>query len=126
MSENNTKAIAFLVIGLVIGLDIGLIIPLGGVPEDTSLTTVQTRGTIIVGTSADYPPFESLNSTNHVVGFDADLTEYLYHSFSTTVLIISSAWYIFLKEATLKGVFEAAICILKMSSETFSFTITVS
>ena len=76
MSQRNTMAIAFLVIGLVIGLGIGLIIP-SGAPVDDSLTTVQDRGTLIVGTSADYPPFESLNSTNDVVGFDADLMEYI-------------------------------------------------
>ena len=86
MSENKNMLIAYLVIGLVIGLGIGLIIPLGGVPEDTSLTTVQTRGTIIVGTSADYPPFESLNSTNDVVGFDADLTEYIADYLGVTVV----------------------------------------
>ncbi|TFG31236.1 transporter substrate-binding domain-containing protein [Candidatus Thorarchaeota archaeon] len=35
------------------------------------------RGTLIVGTSADYEPFEFLNSTNDVVGFDADLMQYI-------------------------------------------------
>ena len=77
MSQRNTMSIAFLVIGLVIGLGIGIFIPTGVGPVDTSLTTVQTRGTLIVGTSADYEPFEFLNSTNDVVGFDADLMEYI-------------------------------------------------
>ena len=77
MSQRNTMSIAFLVIGLVIGLGIGIFIPTGIGPVDTSLTTVQTRGTLIVGTSADYEPFEFLNSTNDVVGFDADLMEYI-------------------------------------------------
>ena len=76
MSQRNTMAIVFLIIGLVVGLGIGLIIPFGE-PVDTSFATIQSRGTIIVGTSADYPPFESLNATGHVVGFDADLTEYI-------------------------------------------------
>ncbi|MHA1935702.1 MAG: transporter substrate-binding domain-containing protein [Candidatus Thorarchaeota archaeon] len=77
MSQRNTTAIAFLVIGLIIGLGLGIFIPIGGAPADTSLQTVQDRGSLIVGTSADYPPFESLNATNDVVGFDADLMEYI-------------------------------------------------
>jgi polar amino acid transport system substrate-binding protein len=77
LSQRNTTAIAFLVIGLIIGLGLGIFIPIGGAPADTSLQTVQDRGSLIVGTSADYPPFESLNATNDVVGFDADLMEYI-------------------------------------------------
>lgn len=77
MSQRNVMGIAFLVIGLVVGFGLGVFIPMGGPVADTSLTTVQTRGTLIVGTSADYPPFESLNATNDVVGFDADLMEYI-------------------------------------------------
>lgn len=69
-------SVIFLIIGLVIGLGIGIFIPTAPA-ADTSLTTITDRGTLIVGTSADYPPFESLNSTNHVVGFDADLMEYI-------------------------------------------------
>ncbi|MFW9808993.1 MAG: transporter substrate-binding domain-containing protein [Candidatus Thorarchaeota archaeon] len=77
MSQRNIMGIAFLVIGLVVGFGLGIFIPLGGPVADVSLQTVQDRGTLIVGTSADYPPFESLNATNDVVGFDADLMEYI-------------------------------------------------
>ncbi len=86
MSQRNTMGIALLVIGLVIGLGIGIFIPMGGTPVDTSLQTVQDRGTLIVGTSADYPPFESLNSTNDVVGFDADLMEYIAEYMGVTLV----------------------------------------
>ncbi|MFW9834136.1 MAG: transporter substrate-binding domain-containing protein [Candidatus Thorarchaeota archaeon] len=89
MSQRTVTAISFLVIGLVIGFGIGIFIPFGAAPpttEDTSLQTVQTRGTIIVGTSADYPPFESLNATNDVVGFDADLMEYVADYLNVTVV----------------------------------------
>ncbi|MFX1416164.1 MAG: transporter substrate-binding domain-containing protein [Promethearchaeota archaeon] len=77
MSQRNTTALVLLVIGLLVGLGIGIIIPTGGAPPDTSLQDILNRGTLIVGTSADYPPFESLNATNDVVGFDADLMEYI-------------------------------------------------
>jgi polar amino acid transport system substrate-binding protein len=80
--------IAFLVIGLVIGLGIGIFIPFGdpAAPVDNSLTTVTSRGTLIVGTSADYEPFEFLNATNDVVGFDADLMEYIADYMGVTIV----------------------------------------
>ena len=86
LSQRNTMAIAFLIIGLVIGFGIGIFIPFGGPPVDNSLQTVQNRGTLIVGTSADYPPFESLNATNDVVGFDADLMEYVADNMGVTLV----------------------------------------
>jgi polar amino acid transport system substrate-binding protein len=41
---------------------------------DTGLLgTIQERGRIIVGTSADYPPYESIDAEGNFVGFDMDL-----------------------------------------------------
>ncbi len=37
------------------------------------LSTVKERGTLIVGTSADYPPYESVDEAGKFVGFDMDL-----------------------------------------------------
>lgn len=37
------------------------------------LETIQKNGTIKVGTSADYPPFESVDASGTKVGFDIDL-----------------------------------------------------
>ncbi|MDF1540587.1 MAG: transporter substrate-binding domain-containing protein [Candidatus Thorarchaeota archaeon] len=85
MSHRNTTAIAFLIIGLVIGLGIGIVIPTI-TTADNSLANVTTRGTLIVGTSADYPPFESLDSENNVVGFDADLMEYIGDYMNVTIV----------------------------------------
>lgn len=79
-------AIAFLVIGLVIGFGLGVFIPIGPTPADNSLQRVVNRGQLIVGTSADYPPFESLNATNDVVGFDADLMEYVADFLNVTLV----------------------------------------
>jgi len=76
LSQKNTMGIALLVIGLIIGFGIGIFIP-AGAPVDTSLQTI---------TSADYPPFESLNSTNDVVGFDADLMEYIAEYMGVTLV----------------------------------------
>lgn len=42
--------------------------------EDTGLLgTIRERGRIIVGTSADYPPYESIDAEGNFVGFDMDL-----------------------------------------------------
>ena len=40
---------------------------------DTSWSRVQQAGKIVVGTSADYPPFESYDENFEIVGFDAAL-----------------------------------------------------
>ncbi len=42
-------------------------------PEQGYLATVLERGTMIVGTSADYPPYESVDEAGNFVGFDMDL-----------------------------------------------------
>lgn len=41
----------------------------------THIEAIRQAGTIKVGTSADYPPFESLDSSGNKVGFDIDLME---------------------------------------------------
>ncbi|MDH5448723.1 MAG: transporter substrate-binding domain-containing protein [Candidatus Bathyarchaeota archaeon] len=47
-----------------------LLPPTGG----TLLATIQDRGYMIVGTSADYPPFEFINETTHEIsGFDVEV-----------------------------------------------------
>lgn len=40
---------------------------------ESQLDVVQERGTLIVGTSADYPPYESVDEQGNFVGFDMDL-----------------------------------------------------
>lgn len=42
-------------------------------PEKGLLATLEERGTMVVGTSADYPPYESVDEAGEFVGFDMDL-----------------------------------------------------
>ncbi|HLA98050.1 MAG TPA: ABC transporter substrate-binding protein [Anaerolineales bacterium] len=42
-------------------------------PEQGYLGTIKEKGTLVVGTSADYPPYESVDPTGSFVGFDIDL-----------------------------------------------------
>ena len=41
--------------------------------DEGLLGTIRERGSIIVGTSADYPPYESIDADGNFVGFDMDL-----------------------------------------------------
>lgn len=45
--------------------------------EQTHLDKIKAAGTIKIGTSADYPPFEYVDSTGKKVGFDIELMEEL-------------------------------------------------
>ncbi|MBR2545220.1 MAG: transporter substrate-binding domain-containing protein [Erysipelotrichaceae bacterium] len=38
---------------------------------------VLTAGTLVVGISADYPPFESLDTSNNLIGYDVDMANIL-------------------------------------------------
>ena len=37
------------------------------------LSTVMKNGKLVVGTSADYPPYESVDASGNFIGFDMDL-----------------------------------------------------
>ena len=90
LSQRTITAIAFLVIGMVVGFGLGIFILTGSPPEnpeDTSLETVVNRGTLIVGTRLDYPPFEYLNETSDIVGFDIDLMEYIATYLNVTLVL---------------------------------------
>jgi polar amino acid transport system substrate-binding protein len=45
----------------------------GSTSEEGYLGTIKDRGKLIVGTSADYPPYESVDEAGNFVGFDLDL-----------------------------------------------------
>jgi len=41
--------------------------------EEGYLGTIKEKGTLVVGTSADYPPYESVDEAGNFIGFDVDL-----------------------------------------------------
>ncbi len=64
---------AFLIIGIVVGFGIGYLVPNLTTPTD-DYDVIQARGTIIVGTNTNWPPFEMYNTTTDTLtGFDIDL-----------------------------------------------------
>jgi ABC-type amino acid transport substrate-binding protein len=51
----------------------GIWLMLAGQPDDGALERVRQTGVLRVGLDASFPPFEELDSTGQVVGYDADL-----------------------------------------------------
>jgi len=79
------RLISFLVIGLIVGFGIGFLMPSLVAPAD-DYDMIQARGTIIVGTNTNWPPFEIFNTTsNQLEGFDIDLAEYVADALGVTV-----------------------------------------
>jgi len=85
----------FAVVGIVAALAIGLLagwfipspIPTGGT-RTSLLDTIQTRGYIKIGTSADYPPFEFMNISADppkIVGFDVDVCNWIAEELGVTI-----------------------------------------
>ena len=72
-SGGSVRLMSFLVIGLVVGFGVGFLMPSLVAPVD-DFDTIQTRGTIVVGTNTNWPPFEMYNTTTDTLsGFDIDL-----------------------------------------------------
>jgi ABC-type amino acid transport substrate-binding protein len=79
------RLVSFLIIGLVVGFGIGFLMPSLVAPVD-DYDLIQTRGTMIVGTNTNWPPFEIFNTTsNQLEGFDIDLAEFCADALGVTV-----------------------------------------
>src|SRR5262245_40523514 len=44
-------------------------------PADQALAEIRRRGTLRVGLDASFPPFESIDGQNRIVGLDVDIAE---------------------------------------------------
>jgi polar amino acid transport system substrate-binding protein len=80
------------VVGIIAAVALGLLggwfipSPLAPTAGTSLIDRIKTRGTIIVGTSADYPPFENFNVTTDMIeGFDVDVTEMIADAINVTV-----------------------------------------
>ncbi|MFX0079892.1 MAG: transporter substrate-binding domain-containing protein [Candidatus Hermodarchaeota archaeon] len=87
MNGKGLAAIA-LIIGLVVGFSAGWFAPalLPPAPVPSLVEQIQARGTLIVGTSSDWPPFEIYNTTtDQYEGFDIDLCDMIADHLGVTV-----------------------------------------
>jgi ABC-type amino acid transport substrate-binding protein len=72
-SGGQVRLAAFLIIGIIVGFGVGFLTPNLVAPAD-DYDVIQARGTIIVGTNTNWPPFEIYNTTtDQLEGFDIDL-----------------------------------------------------
>lgn len=83
-----TPAILGMIICLAAGFGLGWGIPalISTLPGQTLVDKIQARGTFIVGTSSDWPPFEIYNiTTSEYEGFDIDLADMIAAELGVTV-----------------------------------------
>ena len=66
------KTRSYIILAIVLVLTMLLAACGGGEPAN-KLEAIKEAGKIIVGTSADYPPYESKDEAGNFVGFDLDL-----------------------------------------------------
>ncbi|KAF1084775.1 ABC transporter arginine-binding protein 1 precursor [Sporotomaculum syntrophicum] len=59
---------------------------------DASLQTVLDRGVLRVGMCPEYPPFESINENNEIVGFDPSLAAAIGKEWGVEVECINTPW----------------------------------
>ncbi|TRO56109.1 amino acid ABC transporter substrate-binding protein [Candidatus Bathyarchaeota archaeon] len=90
MYDLNGRGIAAiaLIIGIVVGFSIGWFAPalLPPAPAPSLVAQIQARGSLYVGTSSDWPPFEIYNTTtDQYEGFDIDLCEMIAAHLGVTV-----------------------------------------
>ncbi len=72
-SGGQVRLITFLVIGIIVGFGVGYLTPTLVAPAD-DYDVIMARGTIVVGTNTNWPPFEMYNTTTDTLeGFDIDL-----------------------------------------------------
>ncbi len=81
-------AVIGMIICIAVGFTVGFFIPglfttAAGPPL---LDKINTRGSFIVGTSADYPPFENYSiATGEIVGFDVDVAQLIADEIGVTL-----------------------------------------
>ena len=93
------------------------------VPTETPTTSpdpvwdrIQSTGKIIIGTSADYPPFEYYNDSYEIIGFDADLARQLASHLNLQVELVDVAFE-GLPAALQIGQIDAAMAAISITPE---------
>ncbi|MBP6961345.1 MAG: basic amino acid ABC transporter substrate-binding protein [Thermotogae bacterium] len=56
------------------------------------LDTIKARGYLVMGTNATFPPFESFNTQNEVVGFDVDIGKAIAAKLGVTLRVVDFAF----------------------------------
>lgn len=92
------KNLKLLVLGLVMVLAVFALAGCGGadtesnLSPDASLQTVLDQGVLRVGLCPEYPPFESINENNEIVGFDPSLADAIAKELGIKAEFINTPW----------------------------------
>ena len=81
-------AVVGIIAGLALGFGLGWFIPslLETGPSQSLLSQIESRGSIIIGTSSDWPPFEIYNvTTDQYEGFDIELCDLIATEIGVTI-----------------------------------------
>lgn len=81
-------AVVGIIAGLALGFGLGWFIPslLETGPSASLLSQIESRGSIIIGTSSDWPPFEIYNTTSlQYEGFDIELCDLIAAEIGVTI-----------------------------------------
>jgi polar amino acid transport system substrate-binding protein len=85
-------------------------------PEKGVFATIEERGTLIVGTSADYPPFEAMDEAGNFIGFDMDLIREIGSRLGLKVDIRDMAFDVLIASVQ-EGKIDAAIAAIQYTPE---------
>lgn len=85
-------------------------------PEKGFFAAIEERGTLIVGTSADYPPFEAMDEAGNFIGFDMDLIREIGSRLGLTVDIRDMAFDVLIASVQ-EGKIDAAIAAIQYTPE---------
>ncbi len=105
-----------LLILLVIGILLMVSCQQAAAPEEGYLSTIKEKGTLVVGTSADYPPYESVDQAGNFVGFDIELITEVGKRLGVTVEVKDMAFDALIAAVQEKKV-DAVIAAMQASPE---------
>jgi len=66
--------------------------PDNGEVEDSTIKAIKDAGKLTVGTSADYPPMESIDGTGDIIGFDVDLVQAVADELGVDLEMVDLGW----------------------------------
>jgi ABC-type amino acid transport substrate-binding protein len=84
---------------------------------DNSLSKVQSAGKIVIGTNAEYAPFESRDPvTNDIIGFDVDIANYIAQKLGVEIQWVDVAFDVLITQLAANN-FDCVIAAMSVTEE---------
>ncbi len=114
---NKIALAAALIIGLLLGIGLGYPLWHGAATQQASyIDKIKARGKLIVGTSADWPPFEYVDKNGNFAGIDIEIAKRIAKELGVS-LEIKDMQFSALIEAVKNGIIDMAIADITPTSE---------